>query len=151
MTPLLLVPVLLQPSRDVSAIIAEYRRFFTAASRADAKGVLAVTTPDFTQTQRRGQVLKRGQVEVAYRALFKSFPQPKWDWKVSTVRVTGNSATSTLTYTMTARTVDSKGKAHSVLIVGAERHAWQRQANVWRLRSASVTKEDVRVDGKKLG
>lgn len=133
---------------DVGAILAVYRKAAAFTMKGDAKGMMTLTTADFTSTDIKGKVSSYAESEKETAAFLKSVTHIHYTWKVSNLRIKSPAASNVVDYVLNGQAIDPKGKAHAVRIVGRENHTWRKEVGVWKQASSKALKEQVFLDGK---
>jgi ketosteroid isomerase-like protein len=142
---------------DRGEITALYQKLSSSMKAKDAKGIIALVTPDFKEVRVNKQELKGKQAEDALRKRYSSMKSVSVATvKPDSITVTGNKALIWTSYSLSAEIVDTagtmgtKGQKHIMADNGKTRDHLVKTAKGWRFQQIDMLKQAPTLDGRSM-
>lgn len=114
-------------------IQAQYRRMDTAVAKADAAGVLSVTTPDFAATDEQGKKMDRSKTRAQLIDMFNKMSALKSATQVQKLTLSGSTANVQAISRFSYQTFDEeKQKFVPQTLLCNYADTWVKRAGGWR-------------------
>src|SRR5207249_4580422 len=131
--------------REIQAV---YNKLTTAMKKGDIKGMMSVTTPDFTMKE-HGQVSNAAQVQQQMQAMIAGgMKMKKVVMKVQSVSVNGDTDTATSNDIMDSMMKMPDGKMHRMQSEGKSKGILVKTPQGWKFKYAEMISSKDLMDGK---
>jgi hypothetical protein len=135
------------------AIQGVYTRYARVMKSGDSKAAIRLlqtsATPDFTTRTMGGRVTTRPQMIQQLQARRGGVPKGgDVHMSLLTLKVNGNTATTTSSRKVSATQKDPQGKAHTFAVNSVSRDSWVKSGNAWKIRKSEEVKGTMLMDGK---
>lgn len=144
-------------ANDRQEIDALYARLKQAFLHKDADAFRALMTSDFTDKEPGRPPMNAQQSLAMMRQEFAATKSvKKMDFQIKKLTVQGKNATATTTFTFVGDIVDqagqmgTKGKTHTMTMLGSSRDALVKTAKGWRFKGTETLSQKLLVDGKPI-
>lgn len=138
------------PTPDAKAIFAQrYADLRAAMAKGEADPILAILTPDFTFTDRRGETRTADDmVSMAARMAMMGDPADrKTNTSIGSATIDGDAADVEQTTDTTMTRQGHDGQTHKIEMVATSLDHWVRQDGVWRLQKETPKSMSLKRDG----
>jgi len=128
-----------------------YKAISAAFVKRDAKTISDLMTDDYTATPLNGPTLTKAQIMQDMQRQMSSITNASWIRTITSLKLTGKNAIAVVKGNFQGTITGPDSKPHQFKLDALTTDTWLKTAKGYRLQKSVVSKNDVTVDGKKMG